>query len=258
MRGIVRSQTGRTRREGVSGRGMAKKAARPEERYLKVPNHILNIEDLGQGEKMLLAHIYSFGRKGCWQSNETLGKLFFRKTRTITEWVGKLKKGRHILWRHPKGYYRTLWAKSHPDVKGTDTLLYRDGEISKAEIISGQTGAVPPRRKLPSDCAQNCQVSAQKNVIPLRRKLLPTNNTTSKETTQDTATPTPLPAGGQAPALLADRTAGYIARIEQQKKSFGLSARRRTPELTQAEREQRRQQQKMALLAAAGDDKKSQ
>ena len=89
---------------------MAKKGDKPQEHYLKMPNHILNIEGLGKGEKMLLAHIYSFGRKGCWQSNETIGKMFFRSERTISVWVANLKKGRHILWLHPKGFYRTLWA----------------------------------------------------------------------------------------------------------------------------------------------------
>jgi hypothetical protein len=140
-------------------------------------------------------------------------------------------------------------------------LLYRDGEIAKTKVIYGITESIPLRRNLPSECAENCEVSAQKNGIPLRRKLLPTNNTTTEEITKDTsATPAPLPAGGQAPALLADRKAGYIARIEQQMKSFGLNARRR-PRLSAAEREQRRQQQKRALLEGVSDPsnvKKSQ
>ena len=224
-----------------------------------MPNHILNIEGLGKGPKMLLAHIFSFGRKGCWQSNETLGKMFFCAPRTISMWIAKLKKGSYILWLHPKGYYRTLWAKSHPDVKGSDKLSYRDGEISKRKIISGQTDSVPLRNKLPSECADNCAVSAQKPVIPLRKKLLHTNNTIKKDKTKDnTATPTPLPAGGQTPALLEDRKAETVAYIEQQKKSFGLSARRRnTPELTAAERERRRQEQKRALLAVGTGETKN-
>jgi len=221
-----------------------------------MPNHILNIEGLGKGEKMLLAHIYSFGRKGCWQSNETLGKLFFRKARTISTWIGNLKQGRHILWLHPKGYYRTLWAKSHPDVGGSDTLLYRDGEISKTKVIYVITESIPLRRNQRSDCAENGEVSAPKDCIPLRRKLLPTNNITSEETNGDkSATPSPLPAGGQASALLADRTAGYISCIEQLSRKFGRG-RRSGPELTAAERQERAQQQRRALLAGVGDDKK--
>jgi len=36
---------------------------KPTERYLKIPNHILNIRGLGLCEKTLPAHIYSFGDK---------------------------------------------------------------------------------------------------------------------------------------------------------------------------------------------------
>ena len=50
------------------------------ERYLKIPYHILNIAELGLSEKVLLAHIYSFGDKGCWQSNATLADIFSRKS----------------------------------------------------------------------------------------------------------------------------------------------------------------------------------
>lgn len=127
---------------------MATKREKVQENYLKMPNHILNIEGLGKGEMMMLAYIFSFGRKGCWQSNETLGKMFFRSPRTISLWVANLKKGHHILWLHPKGYYRTLWAKSHPDVKGANKLLYRDQEISKTDVIRGQIESNPLRKKI--------------------------------------------------------------------------------------------------------------
>ena len=218
-----------------------------------MPNHILNIEGLGTGEKMLLAHIHSFGRKGCWQSNETLGKMFFRSPRTISMWVANLKKGRYILWLHPKGYYRTLWAKSHPDVRASNKLLYRDVEILKTEVIFGQAKPIPLRKKLPSECAKSCEVTAQKPVVPLRKKLLHTNNTTTKEINEDnTATPTPLPAGRQAPALLVDRKNEYVSKIEQLKRNFGKGPPRK---LTSAEREQRRQAQLRALLATEAGQK---
>jgi hypothetical protein len=42
----------------------------PKELYLNVPYQILNIPDLSLCEKVLLAHIYSFGEKGCWQLPE--------------------------------------------------------------------------------------------------------------------------------------------------------------------------------------------
>ena len=221
---------------------MVNKPKRPAENYLNMPNHIRNIPKLGYGVKELLAHIYSFGRKGCWQSNETLGKMFFRSGRTISGWIGSLKKGRHILWVNGKGYYRTLYAKTHPDVIESATLMYRDREVSKAEVIAGQADGGTPRRKLPGDYAEKCEVTSQKPVIPPRRKLPPTNNTTKKETTEGTtATPSPLPAGGQAPALLQDRKNQMSDTTEQLKRGFGRSGGRRGPKLTDKQFEDRRQ-----------------
>ena len=220
---------------------MTRKSETPTENYLKIPNHILNIPGLGKGQKMLLAHIHSYGRRGCWESNETLGRMFFRSPRTVSAWIADLKKGSHILWVSAKGYHRTLYSKTHPEVKATQTLLYRKQEVSKTAIISGQIESTPPRRNLPSKFAENCEVTAQKSVDPLRRNLPPTIKTTRKETNKrTTATPTPLPAGGQSPALLEDRKADAVAEVERFLNSFGAGARR-TPERTAAEREQRRQ-----------------
>jgi len=53
---------------------------------------------------------------------------------------------------------------------------------------------------------KNGEVTATKPVFPLRQNCLTTINNTIKETTADTtATPAPLPAGGQAPALLTTK-----------------------------------------------------
>ena len=146
---------------------MAKKHERQTENYLKMPSHIRNIPELGYGVKELLAHIYSFGRKGCWQSNETLGKMFFRSNRTVSLWIANLKTGGYILWLHPKGFYRTLWAKSHPEVATTQSLPYRGKEISKAAVVSGQAKSALLRNNLRSYCAKNCYI-----LITLLRKIL--------------------------------------------------------------------------------------
>ena len=87
------------------------------EPYLKVPAHILNLPHLGLSEKALLAHIYSFGPRGCWQSNATLARLFQTSDRTISRWLAALLRANLLLAKNPKGYYRTLWVLSHPDVK---------------------------------------------------------------------------------------------------------------------------------------------
>ncbi len=193
-----------------------------KENHLRIPNHILNLPGLTEGQMMLLAHIYSFGRKGCWESNETLAKSFRRSPRTISLWIGRLKERRLLFWLHPKGYYRTLWAKSHPDVQATQSLPYRGREIPKASIISGQLESTPLRNRLPSDCATGCAVTAQGDGIPLRNRLPQTKNTTKRDTPEGTeATPSPLPAGGQAPALLTDRKQEAQATILRFHQGFG-------------------------------------
>jgi hypothetical protein len=219
-----------------------------KENFLLMPNHVLNNSELGKGEQELYSHIYSFGRKGCWQNNETLAKMFHRRPRTITLWVMNLKKSGLIFWLHPKGYYRTFWAKLHPDVIAAQSLPYRDGEISKAAVISGQTKSTLLSKKLPSNIAKNCAVSAQENVIPLSKKLLQTNNTTKKDTIRDTtATPTPLPAGGQASALLADRQREQQETVERSMRGLGRPVNKIVGQLTPAQFEESRRKKLAAL-----------
>jgi len=203
---------------------------------------------------MLNAHIYSFGRNGCWEGNDTLGKIFFVTGRTISTWIANLKKAGCILWVHPKGRYRTIWAKSHPDVKTATTLLYMGEEISKEAVVTGHAAQILLRKNLRGGIEETFLPTTKDDCNQVGRNLLHTNNTTYKDINKETtATPSPLPAGGQAPALLEDRKNEYVSQVEQLEKSFGSGARRRSPELTAAEREQRRQAQKRALLATGAE-----
>jgi hypothetical protein len=84
------------------------------QQYLKIPYHILNIPGLKPSQKQLLAHIYGFGARGCWQSNRTLAKIFMVSPCTISRWLKDIKD--YIYIKNPSGFYRTLWAKAHPNV----------------------------------------------------------------------------------------------------------------------------------------------
>lgn len=75
-----------------SRRSASPQPEKPKELYLKIPYHILNIPEIGLPEKVLLAHFYSFGKKGCWQSNATLAKMFMTTRRTIGRWIGNIQK----------------------------------------------------------------------------------------------------------------------------------------------------------------------
>jgi len=219
-----------------------------KEHYLKIPSHILNLRDISLPEKVLLAHIYSFGIKDCYQSNATLAKIFMTSATTISRWIAKIHK--FIYTKNPKGYYRTLWAKSHPEVQTTVELWYRGQKIPKP-------GKKPPVHfsKNAKDPMQKCATDFSKSAIRLTQKCVTTNNNTITETIKDTtgsplcgdpATPSPLPAGGQAPALLTDRKKQMPAQIEQFKRKLGIASRR-TQTLTKKQFEQRRQTQLRSL-----------
>lgn len=223
----------------------------PKELYLKIPYHILNIPDINLCEKVLLAHIYSFGEKGCWQSNATLGAMFFVEGRTISRLMARLKKNGLVLWVHPKGRYRTIWAKSHPKVKTAAALSYMGEQISKEAVISGHASAILQRQDCPGGMDKSVVPTATNQCIRVGQNCPHTNNTTNKDIiSQTTAPPTPLPAGGQAPAVLTERKRVNVRSIEDFKKQFGNSKRSHPP-LSETETQDRRQIQLKALWATA-------
>ena len=218
----------------------------PKELYLKVPYHILNIPGLGLCEKVLLAHIYSFGEKGCWQSNATLAEIFMVCPRTISLWIAKLARSNLIHTKSPKGYYRTIWAKSHPKVREASMLWYRKQKVSN------------PDKETNVDCAKSCAQDSNnlrgqcaKSGDRAGKILRTTNNKTMKETTsKTTAPPSPLPAGGQAPAVLSERKNMAVRSIKDFKKQFGIRKKSHQP-LSDKEINYRSQIQLKALLATA-------
>jgi hypothetical protein len=192
-------------------RKMAAKTKKPKELYLKIPYHILNIEGLGLSEKVLLAHIYSFGEKGCWQSNATLARIFMTSPRTIKRWLANIVREGHVQIKSPKGYYRTIWARSHPAVREAAQLFYRGKKDGNKE-----------GRKCPTRRDKNGTVSVPKGVLRPGRNCPTTNNTTNKDTNEETtAPPSPLPAGGQASAVLAERKKSAQSNIKRFGKNFG-------------------------------------
>ena len=141
--------------------------------------------------------------------------------------------------KNPKGYYRTLWVKTHPDVRavGPTTLA-----------------------KNAKQTVQKCQSHCSKSAIGLNQKCATTINTTIKDTIKDTtdcrsadnpATPSPLPAGGQAPALLAERKKQSRQRIEQFKRTLGKKPYQKWQPLTPEQFQQRKNAQLKALKGLA-------
>jgi hypothetical protein len=224
-----------------TNKSKAKKTS--NEHYLKLPSSILNLRDLGLCEKVLLAHIYSFGAKGCWQSNATLAEIFMVCPRTISQWIAVLKRTDLIQVKSPKGYYRTLWARSHPDIRQSGRVWYRDQSIP----IPGN----PPEAHLATSSMEDSNILHSQCAESRHRPgkmLRPTNNITIKETTKQTiAPPSPLPAGGPAPAVLTERRAENLRRTRQFVQNFGVAKKVRSF-LSDEEIEKRKQQQLQALM----------
>ena len=212
--------------------GKAKSKKNSSERYLKLPYPILNLRDIDLRQKVLLAHIYSFGRKGCYQSNKTLAEIFMVSPDTISRWIAGVRK--YIYIKNPKGYYRTMWAKAHPDVQAAAERWRKSGGNCTSHLGKSEEHVV---QKSGSDFA--------KSETGLKQRCVTTNNKTNIETNKETTTPLPpLPAGGQAAAVLTDRKKQSLAEIEKFKKSFGQQADR---PLTEDEFDKRRQRMLKAL-----------
>jgi hypothetical protein len=225
---------------------MTKGKKEPKELYLKIPYHILNIPGLGLCEKVLLAHIYSFGEKGCWQSNATLAEIFMVCPRTISLWVAKLAVSNLIQAKSPKGYYRTIWAKSHPKVSEASVLWYR-----KQQVPNPNKETAVHRAKSCAQDSNNLRSQCAKSGNRLSKILRTTNNKTIRETiSQTTAPPAPLPARGQASAVLTERKRATVRSIDEFKKRFGIGKRSHPP-LSGKEIQDRRQTQLKALQATA-------
>jgi len=153
---------------------------------------------------------------------------------TISRWLSGLTGRLNI--RNPKGYYRTMWAKSHPDVRQAAAL----NSDKRYPVHSGKSA---------EHLRQNCGSEFGKSAFRLRQKCLTTNNKTNRESNRaTTAPPWPLPAGGQASAVLAEREEQALAEVEQLKQKFGLGPKRKWVPLSEEEFDRRRQQLMQQLM----------
>ncbi len=123
-------------------------------------------------------------------------------------------------------------------------------QISKEAVINGHAAEIL--------LGQNCQESIDKSVVPaatkqcvqVRQDCLHINNTTNKDTIRATIErPLPLPAGGQAPAALEQRTEARLDAIGNFKQKFGIGSRKKYTPLSEGEFHDKKQKQKEALLA---------
>ena len=215
---------------------MAKGSKKPRKLGLWIPKRILKMPVLTGDEKIYYAYIYSFGERGCWATDEQIGKELGRSERTLQRYQVNCKKAGLFKVIGEGSKYRRIWAKDHPKFKA-------------AQKIQAQ------------QLRQTCQSRAT-NLSELPRQTCPTTNKYTNKSTIKERGGSPSPAE-QAHAPLKDKQQKLeefqeredtLKRIEQLKKSFGSGGRRK-PELTAAEREQRRQKFIKDLLAVEAAEK---
>jgi hypothetical protein len=199
------------------GSGRDKSKNKVGERFLAVVYSVLARSDINDSEKLLLAHIWSYGAKGCWETNETMATMFNVTPRQVTTRVGRLKNAGCLLWLHGKNYHRTLWARQHPNVVKASVLPYRGQMILKESLYSGHNGTAPPGRNLPGNIEADFHVTRKDRCKPPGRNLPETKNTTRREITRSTGPPS---AQTRAPALLEAQR--QRAKEELDKKMRGL------------------------------------
>lgn len=238
---------------------------KPQELYLKIPHKILNIGGLGLSEKVLLAYIHSFGRKGCWQSNKTIATALFTNTRSVQRWLQRINK--YILVKCPRGYYRTIWCKGNSEVQEGIRDWQRKQDERRAKRLPKKARRSTPHQAQscdepkPAEVRQNRRTqydtsgalsTTHPSVEPRQIRRTIKNHTIKEITKETTATPAPSPVEGRASALLNDRDEEAKQEIEKFKNKFGVTKGRTAPELTDAEIEQRRQQNLKALAEVGG------
>ena len=207
-------------------------------KYLHIPQHIMEITELNEGEKLLLAHIYSFGAKGCWQSNKTLGKIFNVVPRTIKRRLAQIRKFVYI--RSPHSRLRTFLAKSHPDVRKMAIRTNAPRHLQGGQICPRSTGP-----HLSNTRVESCPTTGPEKVQQQGQNCPPTNTSTNTETNNSTPAMTP-PAPWQGAASTPKPDEETRKRFEQIKARI---KERRWKPIPQEEFERRKARFKQQLNA---------
>ncbi|MHC4479069.1 MAG: helix-turn-helix domain-containing protein [Planctomycetota bacterium] len=174
---------------------MRKKKSKPKQKvsgdgaqYLMLPYSLLGRRDITLATKCIFRHIYGWGLEGCWQSNETIAKILGIGASTVSHSVNKLHK-MGVVYLYVNGTYRRAWAVSNPEVREVRKLCCRGAEIPKAMLRYTPPEAVQIGQLASKNGQQSCPNRQDIKIVKNQDK-----NTH--------APPTPLPAKGQASAVL--------------------------------------------------------
>ena len=113
----IRRGNRRTRLQGGCGRAVAKEHKKSRNLGLWIPQGIVNMRMLTGDEKLLYAYVYSFGERGCWQTDEQIAKALGRSDRTIRRYLANCKKAGLFKVSGARSKYRRMWAEANPKFK---------------------------------------------------------------------------------------------------------------------------------------------
>ena len=202
---------------------------------LWIPLKILKMTFLSGDDKIYYAYIYSFGERGCWATDEQIGKALGRGGRSIQRYKANCRKAGLFKVTGEGTPRRRIWALAHPKYKA-----WRKKQAEQLRQIRRGSTTDPSR---------------------LPRQNRPTTNKGTNKTTIKERGGSPSPAE-QAHAPLNDKQQQLEAyrtkeetttSIEQLTRNFGRGGRRL--KLTDAEFEASRQNNRQALLATGNGEK---
>ena len=231
---------------------MAKERKKYRELGLWIPQKIRELSCLSGDDKIYYAYIYSFSERGCWATDEQIGKALGRSKRTIQRYQSNCKKAGLLKVIGQGSSYRKIWAKDHPKY-----IAWR--KTKAIELRQERKTSTTNLLELPR---QTCQGSTTELAELLRQTCPTTNKYTNKRTNKESGG-SPSPAEWQAHAPHKNKQQqleGYrmkeesIASIEQLKNSFGRGAPPR--KLAPEEFEQRRQKLQKDLQAVEAVEKR--
>lgn len=199
--------------------------------YSRAYDFLLKDKKMMPAEKLVLFEICRYWPNPCWFSNKTIAENLGFSERYVEMIIRRLEKKGYIK----RGFAHTDKGKNHHTVRVIVPVCFS----KKCSKIINWASAAPERLfgQQPNNHSGNNRTTVRK----MPEQSFDLIDSKKKMKYKSKATPAPLPAVGQAPALPENK--------KRVSKSFGRF-KRKTPVPTQREMEQKRQSQIKALLAA--------
>lgn len=214
-----------------------KKQQKVEMPFMRAYDFVMSDPNLLPAEKLVIIVVCRYWPKPFWQSNERIAAACGFSKRYVEKLVRGLAERSYIRrgYAHVKRNGRLLTRRVMVPLRFPKQI---EGEVQWIETEPQYGQVTAPQDGPRPHCSSQLTV--------LRDDQLEKNMTENRN-----AAPAPVPAVGQAPALLPERSKETIKYVEQIKMKLGISKKvHRIP--TDEEYQDRKQKQIEALLAVGG------